>query len=217
MLTDMLLRSEDYNYNLTLADLQERYPSKNFKLLGMGIQYKAREVLLFELGCPTLVYDESWKCEIVKPDKIWRLEDDDARPFGLVKIDYGEFGISEKFMLGEASSPHWNLYRESIMDFNKKHGNTGVDHYDKTMNNVRQIFISLDGRLWTDSKIIVFRSSYIDYENRLKQIYERLLPLGVDIMNYNMLIPKLIPEIEEIDLGLRGIYSCEVRSIINND
>ena len=83
------------------------------------------------------------------------------------------------------------------------------------MSNIRQINISLDGRLWTDSKIIVFRSSYIDYENRLKQIYENLLPLGIDIMNYDMLIPKLIPDIEEIDLGLRGIYSCEVRSIIN--
>ena len=118
MLTYRLF-SEDYNYNLTLPDLQKRYPYKNFKLLGMGAQHKAREVLLFELGCPTLVYDEAWHREFVKPDKIWRLEDDDAYPFGLIKIDYGELGKSEKFMLGKASSPHWNLYRESIMDFNK--------------------------------------------------------------------------------------------------
>lgn len=212
-----MICSKDYNYNLELAKLQEKYPYKNFKLLGMGTQYKAREVLLFELGCPTLVFDESLRCEIVKPDKIWRLEDYDARPFGLVKIDYGENGVSEKFMLGDNSSPHWKLYKKGVLELNKEIGYLERDHFEKIMNDVNKFFISLDGRLWTDSKIIVFRSSYIDYENRLKKIYESLLPLGIDILDYQMLIPKLIPEIEKVDLNLRGIYSCEVRHIINNE
>lgn len=215
-----MLREKDYNYNLKLADLQMKYPYKDpdFKLIGMGEQDQAKKVVLYELGIPTLVYNELWGCEIVKPDRVWDMEDQDARPFGLVKVDCGEHGTYEKFMFGEPATPHWELYKKILAEFNKGYSgytedcNTGL-----TIEDVKKFSIFLDGRLWIDSKLIVFRSSYTDYENRLKQIYEGLLPSGIDILDFNMIIPKLIPEIEDMDLGLRGLYSCAVSRIIKCD
>lgn len=212
-----MLHEEDYNYNLKLSELQAKYPHKDerFRLIGMGEQNQARNVVLYELGIPTVTYDEKFRCDVVKPDRLWDMEDEDARPFGLVKVDCGKFGVYEEFMLGEPSTPHWKLYKKILADFNRQRS-TGTDscHSELTIEDVKKFSIFLDGRLWTDSKLIVFRSSYTDYENRLKQIYEGLLPYGFDILDYNMIIPKLIPEIEDMDLGLRGLYTCEVRKII---
>lgn len=209
---------KDYNYDLKVPELQEKYPYKDnrFQLIGMGEQNQARNVVLYELGIPTIDYDEFWRRHVVKPDRVWDMEDEDAHPFGLVKVDCGESGVSEEFMLGEPSTPHWKLYKKILADFNRKRStNTDSCRSELTIDDVKKFSIFLDGRLWTDSKLIVFRSSYTDYENRLRQIYEGLLPYGLDILDYNMIIPKLIPEIEDVDLGLRGLYACEVRKIIN--
>lgn len=50
----------------------------------------------------------------------------------------------------------------------------------------------------------------------MKKIYENLLQSGVDIKDYNLLWPKLIPEIEDIDVGWRGLYSCIVKDLLEN-
>ena len=211
-----MLFEKDYNYDLTLPDLQTRYPYMIFKLIGMGEQYRAQKIVLYDLKIPSIQFDEQFNEDIIKPTKVWTLTiDDEAHAFGLVKLECGDFGTYEKFLLGEPASPHWNLYRQAIFNFSKE---VKLSHHlDKekgiSLNDVKKIKISLDGALWLESKIIALRS-YRDFESRLISIRTMLSNYGVEINDYSLIIPKLIPEIEEMNLGLRGLYACNVGELL---
>lgn len=72
----------------------------------------------------------------------------------------------------------------------------------------------MDGRIWTKSKILVPKS-FNDIEEKIKEIYQNLLEYGIDIKEYSLLRQKLIPEIEDIDAGLCGVYSCKISDLLS--
>lgn len=74
--------------------------------------------------------------------------------------------------------------------------------------------VQIDGRIWEESKFLVLKS-YADFEARLPQIYRLLLEAGVDTRYYSLLIPKLIPEVDDIYVAWRGIYSCRIDELLN--
>lgn len=196
-----------------MAYLQEFRNYGQFKLTGFG-SVRASEGKIYSLKELENLSDKDTAWKVLKPVKLLNYDDKEARAFAFVTLDCGQYGRYEKFMLSEPSFSHWRLYVKGITDFNKElFSRNNVRHKEITLREVDKIDASLDGRLWIESKIIVLKS-YADYEKRIPLIFSHLLEKGVDIRDFNLLLPKLIPEIEDIDAGWRGIYSCKINELL---
>lgn len=193
--------------------LKEYESFGKFKLIGIGSAC-ANNVKIYSIKDYEKIKDEDFPYEVIKPERLLNYDDEDARAFALVKLDFGELGQYEKFMLGAPTFSHWRLYNKGIEEFNKDYVAKTKD-FSKTLTarDVSKIETSLDGRIWKESKCLVLKS-YVDVEKRMKEIYENLLQVGIDIKEYNLLWPKLIPEIEDIDASCRGIYSCTISDLL---
>lgn len=193
--------------------LKEYESFEKFKLIGIGSAC-ANNVEIYSVQDLEGVENNESAYEKMKLIKLLNFDDEDARAFALVKLDFGELGQYEKFMLGAPTFSHWKLYNKGIEEFNKDYVAKTKD-FSKTLTarDVSKIEASLDGRIWKESKCLVLKS-YVDVEKRMKEIYENLLQVGIDIKEYDLLLPKLIPEIEDIEVGLRGIYSCKVSNLL---
>ena len=187
-----------------------------FKLIGIG-SVQANNVEIYSLKDLEKIEDEEMVYKVMKPIKLLNYDDGDARAFALVKLDFGDLGQYEKFMLGKPKSSHWRLYNKGVEDFNKEHvAKTNGVSKPLTARDVNKIEAFLDGRIWEESKYLVLKS-YVEIEKRIMEIYDNLLLLfGIDIKDYNLLWPKLIPEIEDINAGWRGIYSCKIQNLLEN-
>lgn len=196
-----------------MAHLKDYENFGKFKLIGIGSAC-ANNVEIYSLKDFEKIEYKDFAYEKIKPIRLLNYEDEDARAFALVKLDFAELGKYEKFMLGTPTFSHWRLYNKGIEEFSKNYV-AKTNDFSKTLTarEVSKIETSLDGRIWEGSKYLVLKS-YVDFENRMKEIYENLLQSGIDIKDYNLLCPKLIPEIEDIDAGWRGIYSCKVNDIL---
>ena len=198
-----------------MEHLKEYENIGKFKLIGIGSAC-AKSVEIYSIKDFEKIGDKDFPDEVIKPVKLLNYDDEDARAFALVKLDFGELGRYEKFILGAPTFSHWRLYNKGIEDFSKDYmAKTNDLTKTLTARDVNKIEASLDGRIWEQSKYLVLKS-YVDVENRMKEIHENLLQSGIEIKDYNLLWPKLIPEIEDIDAGLRGIYSCKIQNILEN-
>ena len=195
--------------------LKEYQTRQMYDLIGVGL-IKASEIIMFDL-------EESDKFrnidtveaafEKLIPEKWWYYDDEDARAFAQVKLDFGEKGIFEKFGIGESTFSHWSLYTKALDEFNANMQKSSMEQQSiLTMNDVKEIVPSLDGRLWEKSKIIVLMSYDGPDEEfyRINKIYYNLLEYGIDIRDYNLLRGIDIPEVSHINAELKGIYSCKV-------
>ena len=105
------------------------------------------------------------------------------------------------------------LYKKALDEFNVNIQKDSIDQQSLlTMNDVKEIVPSLDGRLWEQSKIIVLKSYEGPDEEfyKINKIYYNLLESGIDIRNYKLLRGIEIPEVSDINRELKGIYSCKV-------
>ena len=193
--------------------LQEFRNYGKFKLTGFG-SVRASEIEMYNLTELENLSNKDTAWKVLKPVKVLNYDDKEARAFAFVTLDCGQIGRYEKFMVSEPSYSHWRLYVKGLADFNNKlSSRNNGQHEEITLREVDKIDASLDGRLWIESKIIVLKS-YADYEKRIPLIFSHLLETGVDIRDFNLLLPKLIPEIEDIDAGWRGIYSCKINELL---
>ena len=198
-----------------MAYLQEYENFGKFKLIGIG-GAQANNVEIYSLQDLESIGDKELAFRMMRPVILLNYDDEDARAFALVRLDFGELGNYEKFMLGAPSSSHWSLYNKGIEEFSNDYV-AKTNDLTKTLTavDVNKIEALLDGRIWEKSKYLVLKS-YVDVENRMKEIYENLLQEGMDIRDYNLLWPKLIPEVEDIDAGCRGIYSCKISELLRD-
>ena len=196
-----------------MKSLKEYENFGKFKLIGIGSAC-ANNVEIYSIKDFEKICDKDFAYGKITPVRLLNYDDEDARAFALVKLDFGELGQYEKFMLGEHTFSHWRLYNKGIEDFSKDYiAKTNDLTKTLTARDVNKIEASLDGRIWEQSKYLVLKS-YVDVENRIKEIYENLRQSGINIKDYNLLWPKLIPEIEDIDAGWRGLYSCKVKDLL---
>ena len=201
--------------------LKEYQTRQMYDLIGVGL-IKANEIIMYDLEEP----DKFKNIENVKgafekmiPVKLWFYDDEDARAFAQVKLDFGEKGIFEKFGIGEPTFSHWSLYKKALDEFNANIQKDSIDYQSiLTMNDVKEIIPSLDGRLWEQSKIIVLKTYEGPDEEfyRINRIYYNLLESGIDIRNYKLLRGIEIPEVSDINRELKGIYSCKVDFFLPN-
>lgn len=188
--------------------------NEKFKLINIGHVHSNR-VELYDLDELEAIPDKYLASEIMKPKKVLSFSDSDARAFVYVKLYCGEFGQYEKFVIGSPSHAHWRLYNQCIEDFNNQLAFRSKDNQKSfSVENVEKIDASYDGRIWEESKFLVLKS-HADFEARLPQIYRLLLEAGVDTRDYSLLIPKLIPEVDDIYVAWRGIYSCRIDGLLN--
>ena len=196
-----------------MKSLKEYENFGKFKLVGIGSAC-ANNVEIYSIKDFEKIGDKDFAYGKITPVRLLNYDDEDARAFALVKLDFGELGQYEKFMLGAPTFSHWRLYNKGIEDFSKDYmAKTNDLTKTLTARDVNKIEASLDGRIWEQSKYLVLKS-YVDVETRMKEIYENLLQSGFDIKDYNLLWPKLIPEIEDIEAGWRGLYSCKVQELL---
>lgn len=185
-----------------------------FKLINIGHVHSNR-VELFDIDELEAIPDKDYASEIMKPIKMLTFSDSDARAFVNVKLDCGEFGQYENFIIGQPSHAHWRLYKQCIEDFNNQLTSASSDNQRTfSVENVEKIDASFDGRIWEESKFLVLKS-YADFEERLPTIYRLLLKAGIDTKDYSLLIPKLIPEVDDIEVSWRGVYSCRIGNLLN--
>ena len=194
-------------------DLKAYESFGKFNLIGVGwVQHTKVEI--YDLRELINFPDKDFASMTMKPVKILNNEDNEAIAFANVILDCGEIGKYEKFMVGEPSHSHWRLYKKAIEDYNRElSSNAGSTTKELTISDVSKIETSLDGRLWTESKILVPKS-FNDIENQVQQIYLNLLEHGIDISEYSLLRQKIIPEIEDIEAGWRGVYACKISDLL---
>ena len=185
-----------------------------FNLIGVGwVQHT--KVVIYDLQELINFPDKDFASMTMKPVKILNNDDDEAIAFANVILDCGEIGKYEKFMFGEPTHSHWRLYKKAIEDYNRElSSNAGSTTKELTISEVSKIETSLDGRLWTESKILVPKS-FNDIETKIQEIYHNLLVQGIDISEYSLLRQKIIPEIEDIEAGWRGVYACKISDLLN--
>lgn len=194
--------------------LKEYETYGKFNLIGVGwVQHTKVEI--YELKDLMNFLDKGFSIMSIKPVKILNNEDAEAIAFANVILDCREIGNYEKFMVGEPSYSHWRLYKQALEDYKKVlNSKVGGITMDLTISDVNKIETSLDGRLWTEAKVLVPKS-FNDIEEKIKEIYSNLLKHLIDISKYRLLRQKLIPEIEDIDAGLRGVYSCKISDLLS--
>ena len=126
-----------------------------------------------------------------------------------MNLDFGEKRKFERFLLGKPTFSHWSLYKKALDEFNANMQKCSMEQQSMlTMNDVKEIVPSLDGRLWEKSKIIVFKSYEGPDEEfyKINQIYHNLLEYGIDIRDYDILRGIQIPEVSDINIELKGMY-----------
>lgn len=183
-----------------------------FKLIGIGEVY-AKRIKRYNLDRLEEALTEDFPDIKMEPDEIHRMEDNDAYPFALVSIDCGKLGKFERFCYGENSVPHWMLYKNFIADLNDERQASKMSPI--AIDDIKKIKSTLCGRFWKNSKFLTLRS-YVDFQERINKIYDSLLAFGIDISDYSLLHPKLIPEVEDIELGWRGVYSCKIADLLES-
>lgn len=195
--------------------LKEYQTRQMYDLIGVGL-IKANEVIMYDLEESDKfknIENVEGAFEKLTPVKWWFYDDEDARAFAHVNLDFGEKRKFEKFLLGEPTFSHWSLYIKALDELNANIQKDSIDQQSLlTMNDVKEIVPSLDGRLWEQSKIIVLKSYEGPDEEfyKINKIYYNLLESGIDIRNYKLLKGIEIPEVSNINRELKGIYSCKV-------
>ena len=158
--------------------LKEYQTRQMYELIGVGL-IKANEIIMYDVEESDTfknIDNVENAFEKMTPVKWWFYEDEDARAFAHVRLDFGEKGTFENFELSEPTLSHWSLYKRALDQFNVEIKKDSILHHGPmTMNEVKELIPSLDGRLWEQLKIIVLKSysSYDEDYLRINQIYEK--------------------------------------------
>ena len=116
-----------------------------FKLIGIG-SICMNNVKIYSIKDFEKIRDKDFPHEVVKSVRFLKYDDADAIALALVKLDFGELGQYEKFMLGAPTFSHWRLYNKGIEDFSKDYM-AKTNDMPKTLiaRDVNKIKASLDG------------------------------------------------------------------------
>lgn len=99
-------------------NLKEYQTFGKFNMVGVGwVQHTKVEI--YELKNLMNFLDEDFSKASIKPVKILNNEDADAIAFANVRLDCGEIGNYEKFMVGVPTYSHWRLYKKALEDYNE--------------------------------------------------------------------------------------------------
>ena len=171
----------------------------------------------------SIVYDSKYLDDIVNdtikiedftPMLILNYTDEDAIPFEELSIELTGNKKHSMFEIGEKGTSHQQLIEPFLKDVHyfSPHMKHGWRNDPKQAKIIDTMSLSLVGRLWEKSKIVIIKSDEADLKETILTIYDKLysnVPISIDISSYTLLQLRKNNNIEGTDCGDIVAYSIK--------